>query len=182
VLRLASKLKNYDGPNAPLVGYNRAAAGTGQSARPMVETLRLGVQVYAPTLTATSTIIPVTASGDVDFTQFSVAGTGNPYQVDPATGRIYFTALDEDAVVTVTIRGVPNQVQVGLLPERPETPVPIDQAINEGRVAAFVDPFDSVGANTRRPDLIWMLWTSTRTGTSDVFFQTIAPLLWPVLK
>ncbi|MHB8636360.1 MAG: hypothetical protein ACYC96_07800 [Fimbriimonadaceae bacterium] len=165
-----------------VVMYNRSAAGTGQSARPLMETIRLGAQVYVPTSTGLGTAIPTLSNGDVDFANFNVAGTANPYQVDPVNGRVYFTALDEDRVVTITVRGVSSTYKVGLLPEESETPVPIDQPINEGRVAAFIDPFDSTGANTRRPDLVWMLWSSTRTGPSDIYFQTIAPVLWPILK
>ena len=169
--------------NRYVVMYNRAAAGTGQSARPLMETLRLGVQVYSPTPSGLGTVIPTLPSGDVDFGNFNVNDPGNnPYQVDPVSGRVYFTALDEDRFVTITVRGVSNVYQVGLLPEQNEAPIPIDQPINESRVAGFIDPFDSAGANTRRPDLVWMLWSSTRTGTSDIYFQTIAPILWPILK
>ena len=158
--------------------YNRAALPSGGpaiSARPLMETLRLGVSV--------GTTIPTTQAGDVDFTNFAVVGAIGPYQVDPTTGRVYFTALDEDNVVSITVRGVtPPPYKVSLLPEQIEAPIPIDQPINEGRVAAFIDPFDSTGVNTRRPDLLWLLWSSTRTGTADVYFQTIAPILWPILS
>lgn len=167
--------------NRFLVTYSRSAAGTGQSARPMMESIRLGVQLNVPTATGGGTVIPTLQNGDIDFGNFAVSSP-NPYQVDPTTGRVYFTALDEDQVVTITVNGVAQTYKVGLIPELYETPIRIDQPINEGHATAFIDPFDSAGANTRRPDLFWLLWTSTRAGTSDVYFETISPVLWPVVK
>jgi hypothetical protein len=155
-----------------LVMYNRSATGPGESARPLMETIRLGVQLSLP--------VPTTNSGDVDFTGFAVAGNVGPYQVDPTSGRVYFTALDEDNVVKITLLGVTNNYSVTLVPERSESPVPIEQAVNENHVTAFVDPFDPAGPANRRPDLVWLLWSSTRTGPSDIYFETIAPILWPV--
>ena len=154
--------------------YNRAAVAQDQAARPLIESLRLGAQLPGPVATLPS-------NGAVDFTRFQVLGATGPYQVDPANGRVYFTALDEDRVVQIKNgAGLPVPYKIGLLRERDESPVTIEQAVNEGNVAAFLDPFDPATVGNRRPDLVWLLWNSTRAGTSDVYFETIAPLLWPV--
>ena len=155
-----------------MVMYNRAANGPGLSARPLVETLRLGLQLPLT--------VPTLASGDVDFTGIQVTNNNGPFQIDPTTGRIYFTAVDEDNVVTVNLLGVTTRYNVTFVQERSESPVAIEQAVNENQVTAFVDPFDPVGVANRRPDLVWLLWSSTRTGPSDIYFETIAPILWPI--
>jgi hypothetical protein len=120
-----------------------------------------------------------------------------PYEVDPAAGRIYFTALDEDnPAVSVTYTGVDigtgnslpsatiGPVTVSYVLEKDETPVMIDQAVNEGSLSAFLDPFSyqsSGTASNDRPPLVWMFYSSTRNGYPDVYFQTIAPRLSPLL-
>jgi hypothetical protein len=62
-----------------------------------------------------------------------------------------------------------------------EQAMPIDQAANESSISLSLDPlngpFNSVG--TRRGGLIWVFWTSTRSGAQDVYFQTIAPRFSP---
>ncbi|MFZ4506301.1 MAG: PQQ-binding-like beta-propeller repeat protein [Fimbriimonas sp.] len=158
--------------------YNRAAAGAGQAARPFLTTYRFGVRLGMPVNTL--------ANGAVTF--INVAGNTGPFQVDAANGVVYFTAADEDRNVTITFTGtdvgsglpLPGRLvtaTVSLVVERAEEPILMDQAINESGLTGFLDPFDAL--NARRPGLIWLFWTSTRAGTSDLFFQTIAPKLTP---
>ncbi len=167
-----------------VVTYSRAAAGNGQTARPYMQTLRFGVQLPYDIATA--------ANGNV--VAITVAGASSFYQVDPSNGRVYFTASDENRNITVTYTGLDDagntinvaatNYTVSLMTERGEIPVLMDQTVNESQMSAFLDPFDISGAGNgqryRRPGLIWMLWTSTRTGTPDIFFQTIAPRFTPV--
>jgi len=74
-----------------------------------------------------------------------------------------------------------------------EHAVPIDVAINEGSPSAFLDPlayadaysgaynpFDSTTAPSlvpkdQQPHKVWLFWNSTRSGTADVFYETIDP-------
>ncbi len=55
-------------------------------------------------------------------------------------------------------------------PTTPEVQMPDSNATNEGQVSAFKDPL----ANK-----IWIFWTSTRSGTSDIYYQTISPEFYP---
>lgn len=160
--------------------YGRSAAGSGQAARPYLRTLRLGVQLPRPIHTqANGGITALTSTGQASF-----------YQIDPANGRLYYTADDEGRSVTITYTGVDETtgapipgiqvtVPIGVVSETGEAPVRIEQAINESQPFLFVDPFDNPLASLRRPGLIWFLWTSTRAGTPDIFFQAIAPRFTP---
>lgn len=162
--------------------YDRSAGGAGQTARPYMQTMRLGVEL--PSAVAT------TSGGNV--AAIKVTGNLGPYQVDPAGKRVYFTAIDEASVVTVTYTGadeadgrlIPGIVvtnPVGLVTERGEAPIPIEESVNESGMYPFMDPFDS-GTLSDRRGLIWMLWSSTRGGISDVYLQSISPKLVPVAK
>jgi hypothetical protein len=113
------------------------------------------------------------------------------YQVDPANGRVYFTAENENMTVSVTYTGVDEatgnptgpityEAPVAMIGERAEVPVPIEQAVNESQLYSFIDPLDSLSDANRRPGLVWMFYTSTRAGGPDIYFQTIAPRLTPV--
>jgi outer membrane protein assembly factor BamB len=162
-----------------VVTYGRSAAGAGQASRPHMSTFRFGVRLGFRVHTGT----------DGSVTGLTVAGSTGPYQIDPANGRVYFTGADEDRLVTIQYRGVVEAtgepsawqtVQAPVLPivERREAPIPIEQAVNESHVATFLDPFQ---AGSWRPNLIWMIWTSTRGGTPDLYFQGIAPRFTPVV-
>ncbi len=161
--------------------YTQSATGAGLASRPYWKTLRVGVQLGTP--------IATDAGGNV--TGLTINGATGPVQVDPANGRIYFQAADEDRVVTIAYNGfdpktqnnitfAPANYQVGLVVEKPEQPVPIDQAVNESTLTPFLDPFDSI--TPRRPGLIWMFYSSTRAGTQDLYFQTMAPRFTPVIN
>jgi outer membrane protein assembly factor BamB len=168
--------------------YGRAAAGAGSASRPYMRTVRFGVQL--------PTAVHTQSNGNL--TNFSVANMANTatsfYQVDPANGRVYFTAENENFNVTITYTGVDEagntvgpfvlERTVTLIGERAEAPVPIEQAVNESQLFSFIDPLDSPtdgpNNNNRRPGLIWMVYTSTRAGSPDIYFQTIAPRFTPV--
>ena len=162
--------------------YNRAAAGAGQAARPFMKTLRLGVQLPHQ--------LHTDQNGNI--TGLNVAAASGAlngfFQVDPVKGRIYFSPEDEDRIVNITYSAVDQSTggaipgftysgPVSLVPETDETPVPIEQAVNESNMFAFPDPFDA--SFIPRPNLVWMFWSSTRGGSPDLYFQTVAPRFAP---
>jgi hypothetical protein len=161
--------------------YTRAASGAGQAARPYWKTLRMGVQLPAAIHTdAQGNLTNVTITGGAPY---------GPVQVDPASGRIYFQANGEGRTVHIRYLSadeatgqpgvlIDQDFTVGLIVERAEQPVPIDQAVNESAITPFLDPFDAQA----RPGLIWMLFVSTRAGGPDLYFQTMAPRFTPVVK
>ncbi len=181
--------------------YGGAAAGAGHGARPYMKTWRLGVQLPSA--------IYVNASGlavlpDGTTKSITIAGATSFWQIDPAQGKVYFTPADEDSQVTITYTGVDGTgniiaqqtlapMTVGMLEERGEAVMPIELATNESNVTTFIDPFDLAApaswnlpgyhpAPGARPDLFWILWSSTRRSGSDIFFQTLAPKFTPVLS
>ena len=159
--------------------FNRAAGGSGLPPRPYLTTVRLGVQL--------PTRIACDNTGTPIYVQ--VLGAVGPYQIDPANGRVYFTDLDEDSNVTVNYTAlletgnvVPGytsgSASVSLIREQNEQQILIDNAVNESDVTAFLDPFSFI--NQRRPPLIWLLWSSTRSGVPDIYMESISPQWSPV--
>lgn len=168
-------------PARLVFAYGRGASGEGQTARPYMRTARFGIQL--PT--------GVHTQPNGTLTNLQVVGATGFYQVDPAGGRVYFTDVDENRSLTVNYTGIDPSTgaqlpglsvsaPVGLVPEREEVPLPIDQAVNETQLTAFLDPFDPAPVAQRRPGLIWMFYTSTRAGGPDLYFQTIAPRFTPL--
>ena len=110
------------------------------------------------------------------------------YEVDWVRGRIYFTEADEGKTVKIIYsyyNPATNSVQssgtlyytIGWGDEMSSTqtngdetvaenPLPTDQAVSEGTVAAFKDPY---------LDKLWIFWSSTRSNTTDLYYETIAP-------
>ena len=167
-----------------LFTYGRAAAGAGQAARPMLKSMRLGVDLPLPVFTN-----PDGSTGTI--TVSSSSGSLNYYQVDPAKKKIYFTPDDEDKQVTINYEAADPatgadlgqrsiSASIEMIEERPEELVQLNQATDETNVSMFLDPFDYV--NFRRPGLVWMLWSSTRAGAPDIYMQTIAPRFTPVIQ
>jgi hypothetical protein len=152
--------------------YNRAANGVAEQARPFVSTFRFGVQL--PYRLNMGQAIGVT-------------GNTGPYQLDPSNGRIYFTAADENRQVQISYSAMTdsgstfNDIRdrtVAWTAERTDEPLPVEQAVNESGLTSFLDPF--AFRDARRPPLMWLFWTSTRTGNPDVYFQTVAPNWSPI--
>jgi len=161
--------------------YSRQG-GEGQASRPVMKTMRFGIQLPTPILTNNAGAVA----------SLTVSGNSGPYQVDPANGRVYFTAVDENANVQINYVGaepasgnaLPAQNiagVVGLIEETKESAIRIEQAVNEINATAFLDPFDpnTTDVRFRRPTLIWLFWTSSRAGSNDIYMQTIAPRFAP---
>lgn len=166
-------------PFRTVFAYGRGAS-QGQTTRPFSSTARYGVQLPTP--------IHTQPNGTV--TDVTVVGATSFYQIDPANGRIYFSDADENRTVRIRYVGLDEgtgaalpvqgaQLTVGLVTERGEAPILIDQAVNESDAWFSLDPFDLSSGNVRRPGLWWMFYTSSRAGAPDVYFQTLAPKFTP---
>ncbi|MGE0002399.1 MAG: hypothetical protein AB7T05_10050, partial [Fimbriimonadaceae bacterium] len=170
-----------------MISYSRTSGDGTSAARPFYKTYRFGIQL--PTAIA--------LNPDGSPITFSVnAWGGTPlgdrfYQLDPATGRVYFLSGAEDQQVRITYRGVdasgnPGSVsilslRVGMVPETDEQTIPIEQVSAEGSVSLAMEPLNSNfnSSTVRRPGLVWMFWSSTRGGVPDIFMQTLAPRFTP---
>ena len=68
-----------------------------------------------------------------------------------------------------------------------EVVLPTDSAVNEGQVTAFQIPASlrtgpaASGAPFQTPQgsELWVFWTSTRAGSTDLFYETIRPNFYP---
>jgi hypothetical protein len=122
----------------------------------------------------------------------SIAGNVGPVEVDWVRGRLYFTELDEGRNVTVTfnyarqtdangntvVLTVPpavyrvawgDEISAAVKPgdqTTTERVLPTDSVVNEGQISAFKDPFQ---------DKVWVFWSSTRAGTTDLYYMTLSP-------
>lgn len=187
--------------------YNRAAAGGGQGARPFIYTLRYGVRLDYR-LPTTQDGRPGFVQGNnfrpaIAAIAFGDGLANDAFQVDPAQGRVYFPASNEGRTVTVSYYGVDNAGNVvlnaagnpllltvtgtvSLIAENGEAPIPIETSVNETNLVPALDPFNYRnvsnvnGVTYRRPPLLWMIWSSTRNGSPDLYFQSIAPRWTPV--
>jgi len=163
--------------------YGRTSVDGVGASRPYLQTYRFGVQLpYA--------ILQDLRTGNlVDF-QISGLNAGTFYQVDPVRGRVYTSGDNEGRTITIRYRAVDENgnpingaavqtivTEIGLVGEAPEQAIPIDQVGNESSVYLTMDPQNGAftSPSNGRPPLVWMLWSSTRAGVPDVFFQTMAP-------
>lgn len=171
--------------------WNRAAGGS-LTARPFLTSLRFGVDLTTKLPTLPDGTPGYRDNSGVHPAVLSVEAVGfgpvDAYQVDPANGRIYVPQAYEGYTLRIVwqpaddsgapLGGVLDQnFLAGYVTERAQEPVPIETAVNESSMAAFLDPFSY--QNDRRPPLVWLFWTSTRGGVPDIYFQTIAPMWTP---
>lgn len=173
---------------------NRTSGDGTQTARPYLGSYRIGVQLPTGVAvrgagSAFGQILPADFSIDWGTGPTAVPAAERFYQVDPVSGKVYFQAGAEGRVVRITYRGVDadgtdlglfNSLQFSpqFIAETQELAVPIEQAANESGMTLALDttPATAFGASLRRPaNLFWMFWTSTRAGSTDVYFQTLAP-------
>ena len=145
--------------------------------------------------------VPAQQGGDQQIANLKVTGNAGAYEVDWVRGRVYFTEVDEGKPITVQyvtaqggLSGVLNyrvawgdEISATAQPSdagnpyvdhtTPETIMPTDSVVNEGQVTAFQIP-SQYRLSSQGPEL-WVFWTSSRAGTSDLFYQTIRPRLYP---
>jgi hypothetical protein len=114
----------------------------------------------------------------------TIEGTTYPCEISADGTRVYFTEADErypslgtvppnEINITYRPRGESNDLTIKLdtiiwQEELPETALPTRLRVNEGQVSAFADPLS-------RTTKIWVFWSSTRAGESDLYYQTISP-------
>jgi hypothetical protein len=170
------------------VTFSRTSGDGSSPARPFFKTFRFGVQL--------PTAIALNADGSPS--SFAVTAWGGTplaerfYQLDPATGRVYFMSGAEDQQVRIAYRGLDSAgrplagvsvlvLRVGLVPEMEEQAVPIEQVGSDASVSLAMEPMNANfnAANVRRPGLLWMFWSSTRGGVPDIYSQTLAPRFTP---
>ncbi len=167
-------------------GTSTSASALFYSARRLMVRLPRGV---VRTLTDSGTY---TIAGNI-----VVTGNRGPYEVDWIRGRVYFTQVDEGNLVNITFAygrdstsgalqtvsagayrvGWGDEISVGSLPigsalgagtdqTTSEVLLPTEAAVNEGQVSAFRDPVEAK---------VWVFWTSTRSGTTDLYNMTLSP-------
>lgn len=171
--------------DAPLVdrytiSYLRTSTEGSEAAAPYLRTLRIGIKLpYKPKLNRNGVLERFIVNRGLI--------NGTVFQVDPVNAALYTNVENLDTTVQVTYTAVDENGQsfnytvtgtVGLVGESSETKIPMEQGLNESAVSLAVDPmlppFNNP-FNLRRPGLIWMVWTSQRAGTPDVFMQSVAP-------
>lgn len=184
-------------PNASIrndrfvIAYTRTSGDGGRPTRPALRTMRFGVQLPTPIATnAAGNPVGLTVNYVAGIAAADQVAAGERfYQVDAANGRIYFTAGAEDKLVNINYQGVDGsggtlpatgnvRYAVDLVQETNEADLPIEQGVNESDLYIALDPqnFDNP---SRRPGLLWLFWSSTRSGSDDVYYQTIAPRFFP---
>lgn len=121
----------------------------------------------------------------------TVTGNQGPYEVDWVRGRVYFTEVDEGRPVQITFAyaraangnkvvmpqttyrvGWGDEISSAVAPgdsTTNERVLPLSTPVNEGQVSAFKDPFQ---------DKVWVFWSSTRSGTTDLYYMTLNPQLY----
>ncbi|NLN75605.1 MAG: PQQ-binding-like beta-propeller repeat protein [Armatimonadetes bacterium] len=165
-------------------------------------TMRIGVDLKQLGLPP----IPMNDNGTIDgATKLEVTGALGPWEVDRTGTKIYFTEIDEryrslnapennnevwlgQSPGPISISFDSNKVKAELhdvsciteLPEQSLFGFASGFNVNEGGIYAFADPQPdesgtSVGIMSSK---IWVFWTSTRGGSSNLFWETISPNFW----
>lgn len=152
---------------------------SGGSGALFTKTMRLAVRLPRPILRSTVGGA-LRVAGNV-----TVAGNRGPVEIDWIRGRLYFTEVDEGQRITVTFNhsggSLTADYVVGWVDELSVASTPADQTsgeallptqsvVNEGQVSAFKDPFQ---------DKVWVFWSSTRAGTTDLYYMAVSPSFYP---
>lgn len=157
--------------------YRKTGSEVSPSGTLFFKTMRLMVRLPRPVVR--------NADGTIG-SNIQISGNRGPVEIDWLRGRLYFTEVDEGAVVRVvqTLSGGGtvaadyrvswgDELSVAATPgdqTTGEAALPTDAAVNEGQVAAVKDPF---------VDRLWVFWSSTRAGTSDLYCLTLSPAFYP---
>ncbi|MBV9850210.1 MAG: hypothetical protein JO250_11095, partial [Armatimonadetes bacterium] len=120
----------------------------------------------------------------INGTSTEVDAGGNPIPL-PATAVVHW--IDEPRYNDSSNQIAANDIAPGAQEAAVSDgyAVPIRTIRNESAATAFLDPLaylngQAAGA-TLYPHNIWLFWTSTRAGTSDIFYETINPRFSPVI-
>jgi hypothetical protein len=168
------------------ISFNRTSNDGAAAARPVLSTMRFGIHLMTPIAVNPNTGLPY---------GLNVTGlSGNAIQVDPISGKMYVPASEEGRTIQITYTGIDingqliNNLQiegkVSLIVENGEQLVPIEQVGQEGDFFMSLDRVQTNNSSLllRRPPMLWMTWSSTRSGSQDVFFQTYAPKTTPRIQ
>ena len=113
-----------------------------------------------------------------DYKPGSAINAQNASEVDTVRGIAFYTQDYEGAKVTVSSGNFSDSMRVawrdelgsidskGAWNDTSEVILPSDSQVNEGQVTAFKDPIQ---------DKVWVFWTSSRNGMSDLYYETISP-------
>ncbi|MBP5738269.1 MAG: hypothetical protein J6X38_04230 [Abditibacteriota bacterium] len=141
--------------------------------------------------------IPMNEDGTVsDAANLTISGNSMSWEVDRTGRKIFFTTADERVLsmretpyqtptdgIRVSYKDIDGKTvsftarDISWIKELPEQAMPTEGNVNEGSIYGFAD-FDYEGASASDPLLsskIWIFWTSTRSGTSDLYWQTLSP-------
>ncbi|HLV81974.1 MAG TPA: hypothetical protein VKT32_16920, partial [Chthonomonadaceae bacterium] len=175
--------------------YRKSDVGGNAKTTVYYKAMRLLVRLPRPVM-----LTAPDSNGNQQIASLTVNGALGPYEVDWIRGRIYFTEADEGNQVSVTYtyadaNGNPavfgpinyrvawgdemsaSSGQSGFDETTPETPMPTDSLVNEGQVTAFLDP---LAYQQTSGEKLWVFWSSTRAGTTDLYYQTLAPQFYPL--
>lgn len=173
-----------------VLGLSRTSGDGTQTARPYYSSLRYGVQLSAGVLTSQNAAdFGLVSAGTFQVTNWGgVPADEQYYQIDPISGRVYFLNSAEGRTVTIRFQAVDasgrsigqrtETVTVQLYPEIDEQPIPIEQAANESGVSLSLE-HSVAGLGSRPVSGFWTIWSSTRGGTTDLFFQSLMPRFQP---
>ncbi len=163
-------------------------------------TMRVGVDLTKLGLPP----IPVNADGTISPTaRLTVNNALGPWEVDRTGTKIYFSEVDEryrsliNADNAAALGTVPDAINISYrddggtdrsaplpdvswiteMPEQSLFGFASDANVNEGSIYAFADPQPQESGTSVRlmSSKIWVFWTSTRGGVSNLFWETISP-------
>lgn len=176
------------------VFWRKAAAGA-QSSTIYYSTYRVGVEL--------SDLFKRNGMVMTPGAKYEITGVENaigPWEIDKSGTKVYFTQGDEryrslvNCGSSAIYGGMPGPIRITVttngrdpqdLDARDVFWIPelrgqsllgfsADGNINEGSIYAFADPFTGT-FTPAYSSKIWLFWTSTRGGTSDLFWETLSP-------
>lgn len=169
------------------------------------KTMRIGVDLTKLGLPPIP-VDPV--SGEIkNVNNVRVENALGPWEVDRTGTKIYFSEVDERyrSMFTqdnsVALGTPPQQITINYpdasgdpigvtplddiswiteLPEQSLLGFAADTNVNEGSIYAFADPQPTESGTSASvlASKIWVFWTSTRGGNSDLFWETLCPNFW----
>lgn len=166
-------------------------------------TMRVGVDLTALGMPP----VPMNPNGTIaSSANLRIDNALGPWEVDRTGTKIYFSEVDERYRSLVTpdnssvLGDVPNPISISYkdeggatqsvpaldvswiteLPEQSLFGFAADANVNEGSIYAFADPLPQESGTSVRllSSKIWVFWTSTRGGVSDLYWETISPNFW----
>ena len=173
-----------------VLALSRTSGDGTQTARPYLSALRYGVQLTSGVLTSqNASDFGLVAPGSFQVTNWGgVPADEQFYQIDPISGRVYFLNSAEGRTVQIRYQAVDasgrsigqriETVTVQLYPEIDEQPIPIEQAANESGLSIALE-HSVAGLGSRPVSGYWTVWSSTRGGSTDLFFQSLMPRFQP---